>query len=317
MNYHEPTKSTTTIPSNIREILEKIELYGAKLIKQYESKFMCKCRFGHIFTVTNLQDWCSYCKKPEFMEKLVEEINGELCELNNNLQIYHIDEYGIGKVICPIGHIAECDIDDIPNSCKSCPTPSSDSAVWHTFANNLRITQVDISDGTSQSNQSNDLKYDTDDDDADEYEQVEVDCETDSDDMCPNPWEQVDYMELSDDVFGSEPDEPDEPELDIRTMLQIHMKNMRSQKNKEVPDEFKEFGDISKLPPIEKSTAPKIFRENNIAFDKAKIPIPVVRKIPTPTTSTQLQQLTYFEIGEVNTNPFSLLDPELEEALEA
>jgi hypothetical protein len=124
---------------SVIKMLEKLELYNSKVIKElpYGNGFNCRCRYSHIFDYTNIDEWCISCKEPKFQQELINEINNELKELDNPFQIYTVNEYGVGEIICGNNHIHNFDIDEIPNECVMCNSEDClisqaehDSYVW-------------------------------------------------------------------------------------------------------------------------------------------------------------------------------------------
>jgi hypothetical protein len=105
--------------NNTQKILEKIKLYKGHLINT-DGVFNCRCRFMHLFTMVDDSQWCIQCSIPKFNKDMIHEINIELRDLDNNLKMYHMNDYGIGDFICVNNHTSTFDIDEIPNSCELC-----------------------------------------------------------------------------------------------------------------------------------------------------------------------------------------------------
>jgi hypothetical protein len=146
---------------SIKHILEQLELYGAKMLNHIDSTFNCQCRFSHMFTYEKLEDWCKICQTPDFQESLISEINAELVELNNNIQIFKVSQYGVATGICPAGHVINYDVDDIPNNCTKCMTRTigSENAIWSEYTKNTNVTHMGDSDVEYSSDFNEDADY--------------------------------------------------------------------------------------------------------------------------------------------------------------
>lgn len=247
---------------SIKQMLEQLELYGAKVMDQADSTFSCQCRFSHTFTYEKLEDWCKMCQTPDFQESLISEINAELEELDNNIQVFKVTQYGVVTVICPIGHITDYDVDDIPNECTKCNTRTigSENAIWHDYTKNINVTHMDDSDMEYSSDFIEDddyvmdslnlrdcnktgLSYESDDDNNDEDTDVEYETDptatTDEDanegDSCCDDWF-TKWDNLSDDDTGE-------------TLMHVHHRvtgrpnQLVGQGN--IYNLFKEFGEFS------------------------------------------------------------------------
>lgn len=141
---------------SIKQLLEQLELYGAKVITQVGGSFTCKCRFSHTFTYEKLEDWCKICQTSDFQESLISEINSELTEQR---KVFTVTQYGTVTIICSNDHITTCDLDDIPNNCRSCNTEISRLSVG--YENSIYVTSS--ADDTSGDNM-NDIDYFSNDD---------------------------------------------------------------------------------------------------------------------------------------------------------
>jgi hypothetical protein len=151
-----------TFPNIIMQDSFKSSLINlhAKILNQNDEFMLCKCRYGHKFKVTkktyntiifiDKDDWCIECKNPDFINKLLVNINNELYEIDSNLQVYKIDLYGNCNATCKKNHIMSFDIDDIPYNCIQCMS-------IHNSTNNLLKTPSISKNSLSDKFQSNEL----------------------------------------------------------------------------------------------------------------------------------------------------------------
>jgi hypothetical protein len=167
------------------KMLEKLELYNSKVIKelQHGNGFNCMCRFSHIFDYTNIDEWCISCKEPKFQQELINEINNELKELDSPFHIYYVNEYGIGEIICRDNHIYKYDIDEIPNECVICNSEDCsirqaehDSNVWKRIDHNNDYDKISVlyTDSDEESSWEITSDYSNNDDTSEELE-IEID----------------------------------------------------------------------------------------------------------------------------------------------
>lgn len=292
---------------SIKQMLEQLELYGAKVMDQADSTFSCQCRFSHTFTYEKLEDWCKMCQTPDFQESLISEINAELEELDNNIQVFKVTQYGVVTVICPIGHITDYDVDDIPNDCTKCGgskktrTIGSENAIWHDYTKNINVTHMDDSDMEYSSDFIEDddyvmdslnlrdcnktgLSYESDDDNNDEDTDVEyetdptatTDEEANECDSCCDDWF-TKWDNLSDDDTGE-------------TLMHNHRQLPINQHNL-----FKEFSEFSidldsKLDSTfyAKKVRTSEFRLNNIDLNIEELFKPICDNTPTEAPIEQL-----------------------------
>jgi hypothetical protein len=139
-----------------KELLEKLTTqHHATLLSQNEYGFQCKCRYNHEFFVPNgnMYEWCLICDSKEFKQKLINETNLELNELNIQLRVYDMSKYGMMSVICPKNHIKLFDADEIANKCDRCDPEQStvvhDSQMWNTNFNDISHEQIISKDSDS------------------------------------------------------------------------------------------------------------------------------------------------------------------------
>jgi hypothetical protein len=103
---------------NIKKVLEKLALYEAQLVDDSDI-LICKCMFGHIFTICMEDDWCLKCDD-EFMETKKKFYNNILQESKHNLCIYQTNKYGIATLICDDNHTSNQLLNNILTYCKQC-----------------------------------------------------------------------------------------------------------------------------------------------------------------------------------------------------
>jgi hypothetical protein len=107
---------------NKKQLLEKLELYKGRLIKEsaVDGIFICRCRNSHIFKLGNSDDWCVVCDEQEFKQEFIKAFNVELNDLSSVYQLYSVNKFGIGEFICDDGHGHTIDTDLVQHTCIEC-----------------------------------------------------------------------------------------------------------------------------------------------------------------------------------------------------
>jgi hypothetical protein len=311
---------------SLKQALEKIQLYGGKILDIESLKV--KCRFNHIFILTS-GSWCAECGKDKNMTSIMEEVNKELCDLDRDLQAFQIDSFGIAQLVCSDGHINGHDVDELPTQCVDCTKPSAEwdnetiisdysepfldtddvcedeeetdygwrhrQVVTGSCRNNVDETDEDNGDETDEDNVD-----ETDEDNVDETDEDNVD-ETDEEDIHgdgSNWFDSFDQMrandslQYSDDEKIDQMDCPEDP--DIKSLLVLE----------DEPNEFADYGDIADLAPINYSTEKKIYRESNLTYNEAlPVTIPIFPlDTGAPTYSICVRNMPIRELHYIRTN---------------
>ena len=104
-----------------RELLEYAISHKVTLYTDIpERSVLCRCRFGHNFLVSSLDEWCSKCKSSEFLQELMEEIESKLNDNAQSITLLDVDYFGNATFNCQNNHTIVYDIENIPDSCDIC-----------------------------------------------------------------------------------------------------------------------------------------------------------------------------------------------------
>lgn len=110
-----------------RQLLEYANGHNAKIYSEIpDDVVVCRCRFGHKFLISSLDEWCHICKSDEFLQQLIAETRVEVESVTDGLQLLKVDCYGGVTLLCQVNHLLLCDIDDIPDSCNYCKDETKD-----------------------------------------------------------------------------------------------------------------------------------------------------------------------------------------------